>query len=101
MYLRCSKKRHKGKTYTYWKLVRYVRQCGRVRQEVVAHLGKIDAHERRKASSLARHFLGERVEQLSLFEDDRELPVERVRLGDVRVERSRGFGDVWLGWLLW
>ncbi len=27
--------------------------------------------------------------------------MERVRLGDVRVERSRGFGDVWLGWLLW
>ena len=50
MYLRHSSKRHKGKTYTYWKLVRSVRQGGRVRQEVVAHLGRLDAPERRKRS---------------------------------------------------
>jgi len=101
VYLRHTTVRRKGKTHTYWNLVRSVRQGGRVRQEVVAHLGRLDAPERRKASALARHFLGRRVDQPLLFEDDRELPVERVRLGAVRVERSRGFGDVWLGWLLW
>ena len=96
MYLRHSTKRSNGKSYTYWKLVRSVRQGGRVRQEVVAHLGRLDAPAKRKASSLARHFLGPQADQPSLFEDDRDLPVAPVRLGDVRVERSRGFGDVWL-----
>lgn len=101
MYLRHTTVRRKGKTHTYWKLVRSVRQGGRVRQEVVAHLGRLDAPAKREASALARHFLGPRADQPSLFEDDRDLPLAPVRLGDVRVERSRGFGDVWLGWLLW
>lgn len=101
MYLRHTTVRRKGKTHTYWKLVRSVRQDGRVRQEVVAHLGRLDAPAKRKASSLARHFLGPHADQPSLFEDDRDLPVAPVRLGDVRVERNRGFGDVWLAWLLW
>jgi len=101
MYLRHSTKRSNGKSYTYWKLVRSVRQGGRVRQEVVAHLGRLDAPAKREASALARHFLGPQADQPSLFEDDRDLPLAPVRLGDVRVERSRGFGDVWLGWLLW
>jgi transposase len=67
----------------------------------VAHLGRLDAPAKREASSLARHFLGPQADQPSLFEDDRDLGVAPVRLGDVRVERSRGFGDVWLAWLLW
>lgn len=101
MYLRHTTVRRKGKTHTYWKLVRSVRQGGRVHQEVVAHLGRLDAPAKRKASSLARHFLGPDADQPSLFEDDRDLPVAPVRLDDVRVERGRGFGDVWLAWLLW
>jgi len=101
VYLRHTTVRRKGKTHTYWKLVRSVRQGGRVRQEVVAHLGRLDAPAKRKASSLARHFLGRHADQPSLFEDDRDLPVAPVRIDDVRVERGRGFGDVWLAWLLW
>lgn len=81
MYLRHTTVRRQGKTHTYWRLVRSVRHGGRVRQEVVAHLGRLDAPERRKASSLARHFLGRRVDQPPLFEDDRELLVESVQLG--------------------
>ncbi len=63
MYLRHTTVRRKGKTHTYWKLVRSVRQGGRVRQEVVAHLGRLDAPAKRKASSLARHFLGRHANQ--------------------------------------
>lgn len=101
MYLRHTTVRRKGKSYTYWKLVRSVRQGNRVRQEVVAHLGRLDAKERRKASALARHFLGTKADHPELFEDRRDLPVTSVRLNEVRVERGRSFGDVWLGWLLW
>jgi transposase len=101
MYLRHTTVRRKGKAHTYWTLVRSVRQGSKVRQETVAHLGKLDAKGRAEASSLARHFLGAKADQLELFEDTRELETARVRTGKVRVERARAFGGVWLGWLLW
>ena len=69
MYLRHSKVKKNGKTRTYWRLVRSVRQGRRVRQETVAYLGALEAKGRAKASALARHFLGERADQLDLFED--------------------------------
>ncbi len=101
MYLRHSTVRRKGKTHTYWTLVRSVRHGAKVRQETVAHLGKLDAKGRTKASRLARHFLGPRADQPELFEDTRELAPARIKVGKVRVERGRGFGGVWLGWTLW
>jgi transposase len=101
MYLRHSTKRRNGKTHTYWSLVRSVRQGSKVRQETVAHLGKLDAAGRSKASQLARHFLGPQADEPSLFEDTRELTRAEVHLGKVRVERGRAFGGVWLAWTLW
>ena len=101
MYLRHSTVRKNGKTHTYWRLVRSVRIGGKVRQETVANLGELDAKGRAKASALARHFLGQRTDQLDLFEDRSSLDTVPVKLRDVRVERGRLFGDVWLGWLLW
>lgn len=101
MYLRYSKVKKKGKTHTYWRLVRSVRTGSRVRQETVAWLGELDAAARVKASGLARHFLGATDEQLSLFEDPTPVDTARVKLRDVRVERGRSFGDVWLAWTLW
>lgn len=101
MYLRHSTVRRKGKTHTYWTLVRSVRRGSRVRQETVAHLGKLDRRGRSKASQLARHFLGARADQRELFEDTRELSAAQVEVSRVRVERSRSFGGVWLAWTLW
>ena len=100
MYLRHTKVRKNGTTHTYWRLVKSVRHGSRVRQETVAHLGELDKKGRAKASTLARHFLGRETSQLEFFD---ETPVEpqAVRLDQVRVERSRTFGDVWLGWELW
>jgi len=100
MYLRHSTVRKNGKTHTYWRLVRSVRHGSKVRQETVAHLGELDAKGRAKASALARHFLGRKTSQLEFFD---ETPCEpmAVRLDRVHVERSRSFGDVWLGWVLW
>src|SRR5205814_1830251 len=43
-----------------------------------------------------------RVEQRELFEDTaQDAPSVPVRLQQVRLERGRSFGDVWLGWTLW
>jgi len=102
MYLRHTRVRKNGKTHTYWLLVRSVRHGGKVRQEVVATLGKLDAKGRRRARAYADKITGHRL-QPSLFEprDDAVADIESVRLKAVRVERSRRFGDVYLGLALW
>ena len=101
MYLRHTTVRRNGKTHSYWRLVRSVRVGRRVVQETVAHLGELDAQGRARAHSLARQITG-RQEQHDLFAAP---PATReavtLRLDQVRLERSRRFGDVWLGWTLW
>ena len=101
MYLRRSVVRKNGKTHTYRRLVKSVRHGSKVRQVTVATLGKLTAKERRKASSLARHFLGSKAHQLELFEDIPAPETAEIQLDRVRVERSRAFGDVYLAWVLW
>jgi len=101
MYLRHSTVRKDGKTHTYWRLVRSVRRNGRVQQETVAHLGELDAEGRVSARRLARRITG-RGDQVDLFEQGTGAPqVLAVRLDQVRLERSRRFGDVWLSLWLW
>lgn len=102
MYLRHSTVQKNGKVHTYWRLVRSVRTGAKVRQETVAWLGELDREERANASALARHFLGDkRARQLELFEDSTRLEPARVRVDQVRLERGRTFGDVWLALVLW
>ncbi len=100
MYLRHTTVTKRGKTHTYWRLVRSVR-CGRtVRQETVAQLGELDAQGRLAARSLAERLVG--VErQPGLFDDD--VPAEPIPLDlrGLKLERGRRFGDVWLAWRLW
>ena len=94
--------RKKGKWQTYWLLVRSVRQGRRVRQEVVARLGRLDTQGRNRAHKLADWITGKRCEP-SLFEptaldDDTTAQIDLKKLA---VERSRRFGDVFLGLALW
>ncbi len=101
MYLRHSTVRKNGKKHVYWRLVRSVRRNGKVVQETVAQLGKLDAKGHAKAKALARQISG-RGDQRELFEDSASVKsTASVRLDRVRVERGRSFGDVWLGWRLW
>jgi transposase len=99
MYLRHTTVRKQGKTRSYWRLVRSVRRGRKVVQETVAQLGELDAHGRARARALALQIIG-RDQQYELFEAEASEPVA-VRLEQVRLERARGFGDVWLGWTLW
>ncbi len=80
MYLRYSTVRKNGKPHTYWRLVRSVRVGKKVRQETVANLGALDAVGQAKASALAKHFLGDRSEQLDLFEDRSSLETAPIKL---------------------
>jgi len=101
MYLRHTTVRKDGKTHDYWRLVRSVRRGRKVVQETVAHLGELDGQGRARARQLALAITGGH-EQYELFEARSAVgePVA-VRLQEVRLERSRRFGDVWLGWRLW
>lgn len=94
MYLRHTTRRKDGKVHTYWQLVRSVRMGRRVVQQTVAQLGELDAQGRARAKALAQTLVG-RVRQPDLFTseatEDAGVP---VKLDQVRLERSRRFGDV-------
>jgi transposase len=103
MYLRHTTRRKDGKTHVYWQLVRSVRRGRKVLQETVAHLGELDAEGRARAAKLARSITGDGGggTQGRLFAADASLDAVPIKLGKVRLERSRSFGTVWLGWILW
>ena len=101
MYLRHTTRRKDGKIHVYWQLVRSVRRGRKVVQETVAQLGELDAQGRTRAQQLARSICGQvsQRQQSQLFKVDE--PAVAIKLDGVRLERSRSFGAVWLGWLLW
>jgi len=103
MYLRHTIRKKDGKTHVYWRLVRSVRHGRKVVQQTVAQLGELDAQGRARAQALARSITGDAADrsQRHLFDTDDTIDAVPVKLGKVRLERSRGFGAVWLGWLLW
>ena len=100
MYLRHSTVKKDGKAHTYWRVVRSVRRGKRVTQETVAQLGELDAQGCANAKALALRMTG-RSDQPDLFEETPTPQAVAVRIDQVRVERSRSFGEVWLGWTLW
>jgi transposase len=106
MFLRRYERRAKGGRRTYWALVESVRTGKGSRQRLVAYLGELGRSERSGWAQLGRNLSGKQRPARSLFEpphyDDPsdEEPV-LVRLRDVRFERLRDFGDVWMAWGLW
>ena len=103
MYLRHTRRRKDGKTHIYWQLVRSVRRGRRVVQQTVAQLGELDSEGRARAEALARSITGHAAEswQGQLFDHGEPNGALAVKLDRVRLERSRSFGAVWLGWILW
>lgn len=103
MYLRHTTRQKNGKTHVYWQLVRSVRKGRKVVQETVAQLGELDAEGRAKAVALARTITGRGAQnsQGALFDASTPAESVRVRLDAIRLERSRAFGAVWLGYKLW
>jgi transposase len=103
MYLRHTTRRKDGKAHVYWQLVRSVRRGRKVVQETVAQLGELDAQGRARAAALARSMSGDAggLSQRELFARDEPSATVAVKLDQVRLERARSFGAVWLGWVLW
>jgi transposase len=110
VFLKRCRRRKSGKDHSYWQLVESYRTPRGSRHRVVAYLGDLSKDERRGWARLAATLDGKaasKVRQLFLFEpppDDDDDPVPetiRVKTRGVRVERTRDFGDVYLGLCLW
>jgi transposase len=103
VYLRHTTRRKDGKSHVYWRLVRSVRRGSKVVQETVAQLGELDGEGRARAKALARSIVGRHQEygQGQLFDRGEPTDSVAVKLDAVRLERSRSFGAVWLGRMLW
>lgn len=105
MFLKRVAVRKSGKRHIYWALVKSIRTARGPRHEVVAYLGELRPSERSGWAEVARIVDHRPKPYLPLFDTDRDSePVPEkieVRVGDARVERSRDFGNVYLGLCLW
>ena len=105
MFLKRQRRRAGGEDYDYWSLVRTVRSARGPRHEVVARLGKLDGVEQKAARGwhdLDALLEGRSVARQLEFGENAPTPLWRqVNLKQVRVERVRQFGRVYLGLALW
>jgi hypothetical protein len=108
MFLRRHRKHTNGETYEYWSWVRTVRPARGPRHQLVARLGKLDGTEIIAARSWrdwdARLEGRPLATQLGLTPSGSPAAVpcwRKVDLSDVRVERLRQIGRVYLGLALW
>lgn len=107
MFLRPNFRHKNGKDHTYWSLVETVRTPEGPRQRTLCYLGELnDSAQARWLKTIEVFNEQGESHQLKLFPSDVEPPeddvaVARVRLDKVRLERSRRFGDCFLGLELW
>ena len=106
MFLRQHERIKDGKEHSYWSLVETVRTADGPRQRTLCYLGELNgsAHARWQKTVEVFNEQGEST-QLKLFPSEVEAPddpnVARVVVKKVRVERTRRFGDCYLGLQLW
>lgn len=108
MFLKRISIRKNGKRHTYWALVKSVRTPRGPRHQVVSYLGELQPGEKAVWANVGRIAKRPEPAQLGLFDTpgppDRPDPVPEkveVLVRDPRVERTRDFGDIYLGLLLW
>ncbi len=109
MFLRAMRRHKDGKEHRYFSVVENRRVSeGRVAQRQVLYLGEInDSQEVAWRKTLKVFDEGQqRYATLSLFPDDRQVPVEaidsiQVKLAEMELLRPRAFGSCWLGCHLW
>jgi len=106
MFLRQHGRIRNGREHSYWSLVETVRTPDGPRQRTVCYLGELNssAHARWQKTIEVFNEQGEST-QLKLFPSELEVGedahVARVLVKKVRVERTRRFGDCYLGLELW
>jgi transposase len=107
MFLRPNVRHKDGKDHTYWSLVETVRTPDGPRQRTLCYLGELNDSARARWLKTIEVFNDQgESHQLTLFPSEVEPPqddstVARVRLDKVRLERSRRFGDCFVGLELW
>ncbi len=107
MFLRRHRRTKDGKPHSYWSLVETVRTPDGPRQRRLCYLGELNESAQARWLKTIEVFNAQgQSRQLKLFpsevepsEDDPA--VARVRLDKVRLERTRHFGDGYLGLELW
>lgn len=100
MYLRKTKIFKDGKEHIYWSLVESIRTARGPRQRTVACLGELNEKQRKSWERVANQVDGKPIIR-GLFDSEEDQRVEAVKIGKVRVERVRRFGDLWLALALW
>jgi hypothetical protein len=109
MFLRSKRRRKDGKTHRYFSVVENRRvRSGRVVQRQVLFLGEINDSQQAAWRQTLEVFdeAEQRAATLSLFPEDREIPVDaldgvQVKLAEMELRRPRAFGNCWLGCELW
>jgi transposase len=107
VFLRSHQRSKDGKEHSYWSLVETVRTADGPRQKTLCYLGELNgsAHARWLKTIEVFNEQGE-SRQLKLFPSDVEPPeddsnVAQVLLNRVRLERTRQFGNCFIGLELW
>lgn len=100
MYLRKTRIFKDGKGHVYWSLVESIRTASGPRQRTVACLGELNEKQQKGWKRIANQVDGKPIIR-GLFDSEEDQRVEAVKIGQVRVERVRRFGDVWLALALW
>jgi hypothetical protein len=109
MFLRSKRRFKDGKAHRYFSVVENRRVgAGRVVQRQVLFLGEINDSQQGVWRQRLEVFdeAAQRVATLSLFPEDREIPVDaldgvQVKLQEMELRRPRAFGNYWLGCELW
>ncbi|HEY6370986.1 MAG TPA: IS1634 family transposase [Candidatus Sulfotelmatobacter sp.] len=109
MFLRSNTRIKDGKEHRYYALVESRRlQSGKVAQRQVLYLGEINDSQQAAWRKTLDVFDEQqhRFRPLSLFPEDRPVPADaidsvQVKLGEMKLERARPYGNCWLGCELW
>jgi hypothetical protein len=107
MFLRPNNRTKDGKEHTYWSLVETIRTAEGPRQRTLCHLGELNGSAQARWLKTIEVFNGQgESRQLKLFPAEVAPPendanVARVVLNQVRLERSRQFGNCYVGLELW
>lgn len=107
MFLRRHQRTKDGKPHSYWSLVETIRTPDGPRQRRLCYLGELnDSTQARWLKTIEVFNAQGESQQLKLFPSEVEPPdddpaVVRVLVDKVRLERTRRFGDCFLGLELW
>ena len=109
MFLRSNKRIKDGKEHRYYTVVESRRiGSGKVVQKQVLYLGEINDSQQTAWRKTLEVFdeQQQRYRPLSLFAEDRPVPADaidsvQVKLGEMKLERARPYGNCWMGCQLW